>query len=521
MEGTYDAIVIGAGHNGLVAAWYLANAGRKVLVLERRGIVGGAAVTEELWPGYHVPTCSYICYLLQAKVIEDMRLRAHGFAVHQLAPGGFTPFPDGRAILSWKERERTAAGLAAFSPRDAEAYPRYIALRERMAAILHRYFLTEPPTLVELVDSVRGTDDEALLERLLFGAMTDLLDEYFESPEVKAWLVGAWDAGDPDAPGSLLSYAYPGVSLFTPDENAGIVVGGMGGITQAMAHACRAAGVEVRTNAEVARIVIAGGRARGVALAGGEEVAGRVVLSNADPKRTFLRLVPREALDPAFVRSIERLKTRAAYLKFHAALADLPDFSAWLGAEYDPKMLAQIKICPSVDYYRKAWDDAVHGRVTDCPVMAVQIPSVYDRTLVADGGHVMSIWVQYAPVEPAEGTWDELRERAGEGLIDTLARYAPNMRAVIRDWVLYTPRDIERRVGMTDGNIRHIDMVAGQLFAGRPLPGWAGYRTPVAGLYLCGAGPHPGGEVTGAPGHNAAHAVLRDTAAGSSAGRVG
>jgi phytoene dehydrogenase-like protein len=512
VDAHYDAVVVGAGHNGLVAAWYLARAGLRVLVLERRHIVGGAVVTEELWPGFSVPTCSYICYLLQAKIIEDMNLREHGFAVHPLAPTGFTPFPDGRAILSWKDPHRTAAGLAGFSRHDAEAYPRYVDLRERMAAILHRYFLTAPPTLAELVDSVRGTDEEPLLERLLFGSVSDLLDEHFESPQVRAWLVGAWDAGDPDAPGSLLSAIYPSISLLTPDENYGIVSGGMGGITQAMARACRAAGVEIRTNAEVARIVVEDGRARGVVLVDGAHIAARLVVSNADPKRTFLGLVPREVLDPAFVRGVERLRTRAAYLKFHAALSDLPDFTAWSRGDRDPRTLAQIKICPSVAYYRTAWDDASHGRVTDCPVMAVQIPSVYDRTLVPNGGHVMSIWVQYAPVTPAGGTWDELRERTGEGLIDVLERYAPNIRAVIRDWVLYTPLDIERRVGMTDGNIRHIDMVGGQLFSSRPLSGWAGYRTPVEGLYLCGAGTHPGGEVTGAPGHNAAHAVLRDLA---------
>ncbi len=212
-------------------------------------------------------------------------------------------------------------------------------------------------------------------------------------------------------------------------------------------------------------------------------------------------MVPREALPADFVTSVERLQTRAAYFKFHAALDELPDFSRYFGSEYDPRMLAQIKICPSMDYYRKAWDDAMHGRITDCPVMSVQIPSVYDRTLVPTGGHVMSIWVQYAPVKPHGGEWtDELARQAGEMLIGTLEQYAPNIRSVIRDWVCFTPADIERRVGMTDGNIRHIDMIAGQLLNQRPLPGWSDYRTPIENLYLCGADTHPGGEVTGAPG---------------------
>jgi phytoene dehydrogenase-like protein len=502
-------LIVGAGHNGLVAAWYLAHAGLRVLMLERREIVGGAVVTEELWPGYSVPTCSYICYVLQARVIDDMNLPSHGFAVHHLSPASFTPFPDGRRILSWDDDQRTANELAPFSAHDAAAFPHYRALRQRMARLFYRWFLTPPPSLAEMTEAVRGTDDETLLERLLFGSVTDLLDEYFDSEAVKGYLASAWDAGDPDAPGSLLSAIYPAVSLFTPDEYAGIVVGGMGGITRAMRRAVEAEGVAVRTGATVDSILIADGRAIGVRLADGEEIRARIVLSNADIKRTFLGLVPRAALPGEFVRRVERLQTRAAYYKFHAALDALPDFSAHLGDDHDPRLLAQIKICPTFDYYRKAWDDAVHGRITDAPVMAVQIPSVYDRTLVPHGGHVMSIWVQYAPVRPRGGQWTEaLTRQAGEMLIDTLAQYAPNIRQVIRDWVCFTPADIERRVGMTDGNIRHIDMVSGQLLNQRPLAGWSAYQTPVENLYLCGADTHPGGEVTGAPGHNAAQMVL-------------
>src|SRR5215467_13353793 len=248
-EPQWDAVIVGAGHNGLVAAWYLAHAGLRVLMLERREIVGGAVVTEELWPGYSVPTCSYICYVLQARVIDDMNLPAHGFAVHHLSPASFTPFPDGRRILSWDDDQRTANELAPFSAHDAAAFPHYRALRQRRARLFYRWFLTPPPSLAEMTEAVRGTDEEALLERLLFGSVTDLLDEYFDSEAVKGYLASAWDAGDPDAPGSLLSAIYPAVSLFTPDEYAGIVVGGMGGITRAMRHAVEAEGVAVRTGA--------------------------------------------------------------------------------------------------------------------------------------------------------------------------------------------------------------------------------------------------------------------------------
>jgi phytoene dehydrogenase-like protein len=511
MSGTrWDAVVVGGGHNGLVASWYLADAGLKVLVLERRDFVGGAVITEELWPGFSLPTCSYICYLLQAKVIDDMDLREHGFDVHHISPSSFTPFPSGRRLLNWNDDAQTAAEVRSISAHDAAALPRYRAYRERLAGIFYRWFLTPPPSLAEMTAAVAGTDDEPLLERLLFGSVTDLLDEYFESDEIKGAFASAWDAGDPDAPGSLLSGIYPAISEFTPDENYGIVVGGMGGITKAMRRSVEAKGVTVRTNALVEQILVEEGRATGVRLENGEEIAARLVLSNADIKRTFLRMVPRGSVPDDFVRSVERLETRAAYFKFHAALDELPDFSAYFGGEYDPRMLAQIKICPSLDYYRKAWDDALHGRITDSPVMSVQIPSVYDRTLVPNGGHVMSIWVQYAPVKPMGGEWtDELAKQAGEMLIGTLEQYAPNIRQVIRDWVCFTPADIERRVGMTDGNIRHIDMIAGQLLNQRPLPGWSDYRTPIENLYLCGADTHPGGEVTGAPGHNAAHEVLK------------
>jgi phytoene dehydrogenase-like protein len=510
----YDAIVVGAGHNGLVAAFYLAKAGMQVLALERRDFVGGAAITEELWPGYSVPTCSYICYVLQPRVIDDMDLREHGFEVYPLSKGMFMPFPDGRALVGGQRGATIEEQLAAFSPRDAEALPRYRELRRRLAAIIHRSFFTKAPTLAELVDSVRGTDDEPLLERLLFGSVADVLDEHFESEQVKGWLSMAWDAGDIDAPGSLLSASYLGVSYFTREGDYGLVHGGMGGITQAMARSCRVQGVEIRTNARVEQVLVEDGAAVGVRLADGEEIRARTVLVNADIKQTFLRLVPREALPGEFVGAVERLKASTVYYKFHAALDELPDFSAYLGTRPDPEYMAYVEICPSIDYYRKAWDDARHGRITDCPVLHIQIPSVLDRSLVPGGGHVMSIWALYAPVKPfghGSPEWTaELTRQAGETFITTLEQYAPNIRTAIRDWVMFTPDVIEQRVGMTNGHIHHIDQIAGQMFANRPLPGWSDYRTPVEQLYLCGADTHPGGEVTGAPGYNAAHKVLQD-----------
>ena len=322
----------------------------------------------------------------------------------------------------------------------------------------------------------------------------------------------AQDAGDLNAPGSAWAYTFIKCGNFTKPENNGIVKGGMGGITQAMAASARARGATLQTDATIDHIIVEDGTACGVALADGTEIRSRIVVSNADPKRTFLKLVPREHLNPNFVKSTTRLKTNAAYLKFHAALNDLPDFSAYFNGDFDPRYLSEIKICPSIEYYERSWEDAKRGEPSRAPVMEVQIPSVYDPTMAPAGHHVMSIWVLYAPVHLREGTWDERREEVGEGLIDTLSSYAPNLRDIIVDWSLFTPIDLERRIGLTDGNIRHLDIVASQFLAQRPLGGWAHYRTPITNLYLCGAGTHPGGEVTGAPGHNAAAVILSDWA---------
>ena len=284
----------------------------------------------------------------------------------------------------------------------------------------------------------------------------------------------------------------------------------MGAITGAMARAARAAGAEIRTGTPVARILLRAGRAVGVELPDGKRIECDTVVSGADPKRTFLGLIDGAELAPELVADVSRLKSEVSYLKFHAALDELPDFTRYLGARYDEKLLVQIRICPSVDYFLRSGDDARAGRPSSAPVMHIQIPSVLDRSLVPEGKHVMSVWVLYAPVRPRHGTWDELREPTGERLIDAIDEYAPGFRESVRAWELFTPQELEQRVALTDGNIRHLDMTSAQMLANRPHRLLSGYRTPVAGLYLCGAGTHPGGEVTGAPGHNAAHAILRD-----------
>jgi phytoene dehydrogenase-like protein len=410
----------------------------------------------------------------------------------------------------WDDHARTAEGIARHSRRDAAAYLRWMDLWERAGRLLHAYFLAPAPTEAEITARVRGTADEALWETLRTRPMWDLVHEHFESDLMRAHTLNAQDVGDPRLPGSALAYAYIKVNVHSAPGTVGIVKGGMGGITRAMAGAAREAGVRIQTGAEVARVLVEGGRAVGVVLADGEVVRAERVVSNADPKRTFLRLVPADALPPGFRDAVGRLGTRAAYLKFHAALRELPDFSRYLGPGLDPRYLAQVKLCPSVETFLRAWQDAEAGRPARTPLMEVQIPSVVDPTLAPPGHHVVSVWALWAPVRLAAGTWEARRHEVGEQLIDTLTAYAPNFRGALVDWMLFTPADLEARVGLTDGNIRHLDLVPGQMFARRPLPGWARYRTPLPGLYLCGAGTHPGGEVTGAPGHNAAHAILEE-----------
>ena len=506
----HDVIIVGGGHNGLVTATYLAKAGLDVLLLERREVLGGACVTEELFPKYRFSTCSYICHLLQAKVIDDLELRRYGFEVYHLDPFRFQPFPDGRRLLLWDSVRRTQEEIAQFSAPDAERYPQWLDFWKRAAGIFNRYLLTPPPTREEIDARFDGGDEREFLNRLRSTSMRDLVTHFFESEAVRGAFIQAHDVGDPGAPGSAWCYAYIKCSTFARPEDIGIVRGGMGEISRALAKSARSRGAILRRGVEVGRILTENGKSCGVSLSDGTVIRSRVVVSNADPKRTFLKLVNRKSLDGDFRRSVQELKTEAAYLKFHAALSGLPDFSSYFNGDFDPHCLAHVEICPSIEYFESSWNDARHGRPSRTPVMEVQIPSVYDSTMAPRGHHVMSIWVLYAPVNLRQRTWDTRREEVGEHLIDTLSHYAPNLRDVIVHWSLFTPLDIDRRVALTDGNIRHLDMTPGQMFDRRPLTGWARYRTPIANLYLCGAGTHPGGEVTGAPGHNAAAAILSD-----------
>jgi phytoene dehydrogenase-like protein len=521
----HDAIIVGAGHNGLVTACYLARAGLRVVVLERREVVGGACVTEEVFPGFKVSTAAYVNSLFRPEIIRDLRLADHGFRVLARDPSSFTPYPDGRSLMLGRDAALTHREIAKFSRRDAERYPQYEAMLERVAAFVEPMLTMTPPDLRRpgardlgtLFALGRGfqrlgwTSAEAV--EILTGPARPILDRWFESEELKATL--ATDA----IIGAMASPSMPGTAyvLFhhvmgETDGKRGVwgyVRGGMGGLTQALAAAAQTLGVEIRCGAEVAHIRVADGRATGVALASGEEVAAPIVASNADARVTFTRLLDARALPPEFVAAVERISYESASLKINVALNELPDFRACPGTTPGPQHRGTIHVCPDQDYIERAYDDAKYGRPSARPVLECTIPSVVDPTVAPSGRHLMSIFVQYAPYTLREGHWDDLREPFADRCFALLDEYAPNFsRSVIARQVL-TPLDLERVFNLTGGNIFQGAMTPGQLFAFRPVPGYAGYQTPVAGLYLCGAAAHPGGGVMGTPGLNAARVILR------------
>jgi phytoene dehydrogenase-like protein len=521
----YDAIIVGGGHNGLVTAAYLARAKRKVLVLERREMVGGCAVTEEIWPGYRVSTGAYLSSLLQERIVRELELERFGYHVDAKDPAFFSVFPDGRHFFMWQDRARTLAEIAKFSRHDAEVYPAYEDHLERISQVVEGLLLTTPPQFpprgifdfvdyLKIAGRVRGLSGKDLvaLVKIFTQSASEFLDEWFQSDEVKVTLatdgvIGA--NGGPRSPGTayiLLHHCMGGVAGHR--GLWGFVRGGMGAVSEAIAASARAAGTEVRTNAAVAKVLVRGGRAYAVALDNGEEIEASTIASNLDPKVTFLKLVEESALDPEFVAGIRRFRIEGTSVKINLALSGLPEFAAYPGAPGQHHR-ATMHICPNIEYVERAWDDAKYGRPSQRPLLELTIPTMYDPSLAPPGRHIMGIFLQYAPYTLREGTWDELREPFGDRVIGLLEEYIPNIRSIIEARQVLTPLDLERRFGITGGNIFHGEMSLDQMFVMRPVAGWARYRTPVRGLYLCGSGAHPGGGVMGAPGYNCAREMLK------------
>jgi phytoene dehydrogenase-like protein len=525
MAGKYDAIIIGAGHNGLVTACYLGRAGWRVLVLERRPLVGGACVTEEVFPGFKVSTAAYVNSLFRKEIIRELKLQEHGFAVLERSPSSFTPFPDGRYLLLGPDAEMTRREIAKFSARDAENYSSYEAMLERVADVIEPTLIETPPDVLRLGlrDLWRlwklgrrfralGSAGMAEAVEILTGPARPILDRWFESEELKATL--ATDA----IIGAMASPSMPGTAyvLFhhvMGETNGkrgvwGYVRGGMGGLTQALASAARGVGVEIRCGVEVKQIAVENNRAVGVVLGSGEEVRASTIASNADANVTFTRLLAPQHLPADFLDGVRRISYDSASLKINVALSELPDFKACPGTQPGPQHRGTIHICPDLDFIEHAYDDAKYGKPSERPLLECTIPSVVDSSVAPPGKHLMSMFIQYAPYKLRGTTWDEQREVFADRCFDLLNEYAPNFkRSVIARQVL-TPLDLERTFGLTGGNIFQGAMTLNQLFFFRPLPGWAGYRTPLKGLFLCGSAAHPGGGVMGAAGLNAARVIL-------------
>jgi phytoene dehydrogenase-like protein len=523
---TYDAIVIGGGHNGLVTACYLARAKWKVLVLERRYIVGGACVSEETFPGYKVSTAAYVNSLFRPEIVRDLRLRDYGFELIERNPSSFSPFPDGRYLMLGADEALNHREIAKFSVRDAESYPKYVEMLERVATVIEPTLLQTPPNPVRpgigdlfalgrLGLSVKGLDGsmgEAI--EILTGAARPILDRWFESEQLKATLatdaiIGAF--ASPSMPGT--AYVLFHHVMGETNGARGVwsyVKGGMGGLTQALARAATELGVEIRTEAEVSRIVVENGAAVGVVLAGGEEVRARTVASGVDCRLTFETFLDPAQLPAEFVSELRRIDYGSASAKINVALSALPNFTACPGTEAGPQHRGTIHLCPDQDYIERGYDDAKYGRPSVNPIVECTIPSAVDPTVAPPGRHLMSMFCQYAPYHLTSGRWDDAAKSAfADRCFDVVEDYAPGFKASVLDRQVLTPVDIEATFGLTGGNIFQGSMSLNKLFMFRPAPGYANYRTPVKHLFLCGSAAHPGGGVMGAPGMNAAREMLK------------
>jgi phytoene dehydrogenase-like protein len=519
----YDAIIIGAGHNGLTTAAYLAKAGKKVLVLERRHVLGGAAVTEEIYPGFKFSVCSYVVSLLRPEVIRELELPNYDLEIIPL-DSTFTPMPNGDYLFRCGDHGRTRREIARHSPTDAEAYEEYGMLMVRMAMAVKPMLGLVPPDptswnprellgLAEVGKHFRGLEEKLLydLARLMTMSSADFLDEWFETDVLKATMSASGIIGTfmgPRSPGTayVLLHHYMG-ELDGAFRSWGFARGGMGAISRVIADAAHHHGAEIRTAAAVDRVLVKNGRAYGV-VSGGEEYHAGVIVSGVDPKRTFLKMVDSQHLDAEFLRQVNNFKIRGSSAKVNLALDALPSFASWPGE--GPHLAGAISISPSLDYIEQAYDDAKYGDFSRRPYMDIILPSMLDPGMAPPGKHVMSIFVQYAPYHLRKGTWPEKRETFGDTVIDTLSEYAPNLKDIILYRQVVTPWDLEEEFGLTEGNIFQGELTLDQLFFLRPVPGWAKYRTPIKNLYMCGSCTHPGGGVMAASGRLAALEILKD-----------
>ena len=546
----YDCVIVGGGHNGLVCAAYLAKAGWKVLVLERRHVLGGCAVTEEVWPGYKVSTASYVVSLLLPEIERDLDLKAHGYKVLARNPSSFTPLEDGRYLMLGPDTDFNRKEIAKFSEKDAEAFPRYEALLERVAECIEPTLSQTPPDLLPLPSTWRkigfgkklrdmrkglalhkafkklGNDMPEAIE-LLTGSATTILNRWFESDELKATLATDAIIGNfqpISAPGTAYVLLHHVMGSAGGARGVwGYVEGGMGALSNAIAESAKQQGVEIRTEAAVEKILVTGDRVTGVQLEGGEKIEAKIVASNLDPHLTFERLIDPAILPQPFREAVGRIDYASASAKINLAVSELPNFTCLpnptppappLGKggndEVQPQHRGTIHIGATMEYLERAYDDAKYGRPSQRPIVEMTIPTSVDRTMTPEGHHILSLFTQYAPYNLAEGHWDEVKEEYADRCVAEIARFAPNVPDSIVHRQVLSPLDLERVYGLTGGNIFQGAMPLHQLFSLRPVAGWSDYRTPIKGLYLCGSAAHPGGGVMGACGRNAAGEIKRD-----------
>ena len=521
----YDAIVIGGGHNGLVSAAYLAKAGRKVLVLERRHVLGGAAVTEEVFPGFKFSVCSYVVSLMRPHIIRELGLANHGLELIPL-DCSFLPLPDGRSLARWGDSQRTRLEIEKFSKKDAEVYPEFGLAMTKMSSFVKQIIDNPPPDptsfapkeLIRLLGlgkhfKAMGGDSATLHLKLLTMSAKDFVDQWFESDLLKApisvsGIIGTYLGINSPGTAYVLLHHYMG-EIDGAYRSWGFAKGGTGGVSLACASAARSFGAEIRTETSVDHVLIKSGKAVGVVLENGDEIYAKSVLSNLDPNRTFLKMVGEDHLDSEFTRQIKRYKMRGSSGKVNLAVDRAPEFSCRPGI--GDHLKGDIAIAPSTEYLQIAYDEAKYGAFSKRPYLNVVIPTLSDASLAPPGKHIISCFVQYAPYNIIEGpeNWPEQREAFGDAVVDTLAEYCPGLKDSILHRQVLTPWDLEQEFGLTEGNIFHGELSLEQLLFQRPASGWARYRTPVRNLWLCGSGAHPGGGIMGAPGELAAKTLLK------------
>ena len=518
-----DIVIIGGGHNGLVTAFYLAKAGYKPLVLERRAQVGGAAVTDEFHPGFRCSTLAHTAGPIRPDVVRDMQLEKHGLKMITPEVCVTALTPDGRALTLYQDASKSAQEISAFSQKDATKYPEFQQSLGKISKVIADALVTTPPdidnpsrgdlwSMLQTGRAIRKLGKKDMFRLLRWGpmAVADLASEYFETELLRAVIaargvfgtfLGPWSAG------STLVLLIRAAGDSHPAGSASFAAGGMGAVTQAMASAAKAAGVEIRTGAEVIEIRVQNGTATGVLLSTGEEIQAKAVISNADPKRTLLKLTDPVHLSPDFVQRLQNYRGNGTVAKVNLALSGLPKFTALKNGD-SSALRGRIHIGNEIDYLERAFDESKYGQFSRQPYLEAAIPSLTDPTLAPEGKHVMSIYMQYAPYK-LKGDWEQQRNALGQTVVQTLSQYAPNLPELILTHQIITPHDLEEKYGLTGGQIFHGDLALDQFFTMRPLLDWARYRTPIENLYLCGSGTHPGAGLTGGSGANAAREISK------------